>query len=62
MNSLIEEQRILTKKKDKDGNFITRLIRKVTKTRTVCEVCKRPLKRSPGQIVRFCSDECRRKR
>lgn len=61
-NDPFEEKEVLTRKKDKKGNPIKKLIRVLTRSHVVCEVCNKPLTRAPGQHVRFCSKKCRLKR
>ena len=61
--TLVREVEVKTKEKDDKGNFIMRKIRKVMFTQDFCEVCGVRLTRnSGGQVRRFCSKACRRKR
>ena len=59
-DSLFEDVKVRTGKKDKEGNWITRTIRKMVRTPNKCIVCGRPLKRNnSNQIVMYCSKMCK---
>lgn len=59
-DNLFEEDKVNTRKKDKKGNWITQIIRRMVRSPIKCVVCGRPLKRNNrNQITLYCSKMCK---